>query len=138
MIKNFFKVALRNLGRHKGFSFINIAGLSFGLTACLLISLFVWDEHQYDRFLPGTENIVRIYNENTSDGETEQLAVVPPMYATTLKTEFPEVEYTTRILMQSERKLLFETAEKSMYEDLGHIADSTFFNVFPVTFVKGT
>ncbi|MDO9376045.1 MAG: ABC transporter permease [Ferruginibacter sp.] len=138
MIKNFFKVALRNLGKHKGFSFINIAGLSFGLTACQLITLFVWDEHQYDRFLPGSENIVRIYNENRSADGTEQIAVVPPMFGTTLKSDFPEVEHMTRILMQSERKTLFETSGKSIYEDRGFLADSTFFNVFPLTFVKGT
>ncbi len=138
MIKNFFKVAFRNLGRHKGFSFINIAGLSFGVTACMLITLFIWDEHQYDRFLPGTENIVRIYDEYTTGGETDQRANVPPMFATTLKTEFPEVEYTTSILMQSERKTLFETPEKSIYEELGYIADSNFFNVFPLSFVKGS
>src|SRR6188474_2066401 len=137
MIKNFFKVAFRNLARHKGFSFINIAGLSFGITACMLITLFIWDEHQYDRFLPGTENIVRIYGEYTTNGETDQRANVPPMFATTLKSEFPQVEHTTSVFMQGERKRLFETPNKSIYEDLGYMADSNFFNVFQLSFVKG-
>ncbi len=60
MIRNFFKIAFRNITRHKGFSFINIAGLTLGLTACLLIGLFVWDENQYDKFLPGGDRVYRV------------------------------------------------------------------------------
>ena len=52
MFRNYLITAYRNLFRHLGFSFINIAGLALGLTACLLIGLFVHDELQYDKFLP--------------------------------------------------------------------------------------
>lgn len=53
MFKNYFKVAFRTITRHKGFSFINILGLTLGLTACLLIGLFVRDEKQFDKFPQG-------------------------------------------------------------------------------------
>ena len=92
MLQNFFKIAFRNITRHKGFSFINIAGLTLGLTACILIGLFVWDEHQYDKFLPGGDQVYRIYSEYTNSDGTQMMAVTPPMFATTLDKDFPEVE----------------------------------------------
>jgi putative ABC transport system permease protein len=52
MMVNHYKTAFRALRKHKGFSFINIAGLTLGLAATLLIALFVWDEYQYDKFVP--------------------------------------------------------------------------------------
>ncbi|MBC8083040.1 MAG: ABC transporter permease, partial [Hymenobacter sp.] len=61
MLKNYFLVAYRNLVRHKGFSILNIAGLALGLTACLLIGLFVHDELQFDKFVPQGERVYRLY-----------------------------------------------------------------------------
>src|SRR5688500_17164138 len=98
MLKNIITVAFRNLVRHKGFSFINIAGLTLGLTACLLIGLFVWDEKQYDKFLPEGEHIYRVYSEYTNNEGTSLRAVAPPMFATTLQQDFPEVEKTARVM----------------------------------------
>ncbi len=50
MLRNYFKIALRNLWRHKSYSFINVSGLAVGMACCLLILLFVQDELVYDRF----------------------------------------------------------------------------------------
>src|SRR5258705_11100326 len=98
MLTNFFKIAFRNITRHKGFSFINIAGLTLGLTACILIGLFVWDEHQYDRFLPGGEQVYRVCTEYKNNDGTQNMAVTPPAFATTLLTDFPEAEKTARVM----------------------------------------
>lgn len=138
MLKNFFKVAFRNLARYKSFSFINIAGLTFGLTACLLIGLFVWDEHQFDTSTPGGDRVYRIYNGNTGKEGTRNMAVVPPMFATTLKKDFPGVEQTARILMPQKTKILFEAGDKKFYEANGLFVDSTFLEVLPMTFVHGS
>src|SRR6476659_10470781 len=116
MLQNFLKIAFRNITRHKGFSFINIAGLTLRLTACILIGLFVWDEHQYDKFLPGSDQIYRVYDEYTNHDGTQTLAVASPMYAPTLKQDFPGVEQTTRVMMQGEYKTLFEAGNKKLYE----------------------
>src|SRR3982074_3633322 len=97
MIKHFFKITFRNLARYKGFSLINLAGLTLGITGCLLIGLFVWDELQYDRFHKEGNRIFRIYNRSTREGNTENIASTPPAFSTTLKQEFPEVEQTMRI-----------------------------------------
>jgi putative ABC transport system permease protein len=138
MIKNFFKAAFRNIARHKGFSFINIAGLTLGLTACILIGLFVWDEHQYDKFIPNGEQVYRVYSEYTNTEGTNILAVTPPMFASTLDKDFPEVEKAARVMMLSEYKTLFEAGKNKLYEQNGYLVDSTFLHVFPLTFKYGT
>jgi putative ABC transport system permease protein len=138
MLKNFFKVAIRNLVRHKGFSFLNIAGLALGLTTCILIGLFVWDENQFDKFLPGSDRVYRIYNEHTDTEGTENMAVTPPMYATTLRHDFPEVEQTARVMMSAEYKMLFEKGNTKLYESSGYFVDSTFFELFPVPLKYGS
>jgi putative ABC transport system permease protein len=104
MLSNFFKIAFRNIARHKGFSFINIAGLTLGLTACIMIGLFVWDESQYDKSIPGSEQVYRVYDEYTDNEGTEKLAVSAPMFATALQQDFPEVEKTARVMMLAENK----------------------------------
>jgi putative ABC transport system permease protein len=136
MFRNYLKTALRNLWRYKGFSAINIASLTIGLIGCLVIGLFVWDEKQYDRSIPGGENVYRIYEAyDKTSGETKG-ASVPPMYATFLKQQYPEVDITVRILMSGD-KYLMELDEKKGYEERGWFAESSFFQVFPFRFVAG-
>jgi len=137
MLPNFFKIALRNLVKYKGFSFINLAGLALGLTACLLIGLFVWDEKQYDRFLPEGDQVYRVYNEHKSDEGTQYMAVSSPMYATTLQKDFPEVQQATRVMMTSDFKQLFEAGKIKLYEESGFFVDPTFFEVFPLALKEG-
>ncbi|HMH32936.1 MAG TPA: ABC transporter permease, partial [Puia sp.] len=137
MFKNFLIVAVRNITRQKGFSFINIAGLALGLTACLLIGFFVWDEMQYDRFLAGENQVYRVYNQVTGDDGTTELAVTQPVYAGILQHEFPEVEQTTRVMMTAKYKTLFEAGKHKLYEENGFFVDSTFFDVFPLSLIYG-
>jgi len=138
MFKNFIKVALRNMARHKGFSLINIAGLTLGLTACLLIGLFVWDENQYDRFFPEGDQVYRVYNVHTDNEGSQNMAVTSPAYAPTIKQDFPEVEQTARVMMTSRFKILFETAKNKLYEENGFFIDSTFLQVFPLSLKYGS
>jgi putative ABC transport system permease protein len=138
MFGNFFKIAFRNITRHKGFSFINIAGLTLGLTACMLIGLFVWDEFQYDKFLPGGDQVYRLYDEYTNSEGTNTVAVSAPMLATTLDKDYPEVEKTARVMMQAEYNRLFEAGKNKFYEQSGFYVDSTFFDVFPLAFKYGS
>ncbi len=138
MLQNFLKIAFRNITRHKGFAFINIAGLTLGLTACILIGLFVWDEHQYDKFLPNGDQVYRVYDEYTNSEGTQMMAVTPPMFASTLDKDFPEVEKTARVMMMAEYKTLFEAGKNKLYEQSGYFVDSTFFDVFPLTFKYGS
>ncbi|RYE46729.1 MAG: ABC transporter permease, partial [Sphingobacteriales bacterium] len=136
MLRNYFKVAMRNIWRYKGFSVINILGLTIGIIGCLVIGLFVNDELQYDKFLPNGNNIYRVYLKTTSASGSNTSANTPPVFAPYLQQHYPEVENTTRLLMWSGKKL-FEVGEERGYEEKGFIADSTFFDMFPLQFVKG-
>ncbi len=136
MFRNYFKIALRNLVRYKGFSFINILGLAIGISGCLLIGLFVWDELQYDKFVKDGNRIYRLYQQQVNDGGLTSSANTPPIFAPHLKQQFPEVEGTTRILMWP-GKVLMEKDEVRAYENKGLIADSTFFSMFPLKFLRG-
>ncbi|RDV14485.1 ABC transporter permease [Pontibacter diazotrophicus] len=139
MFRNYFKTAYRNIFRHKGFSFINIAGLALGLTACLLIGLFVHDELQYDKFLPEGERVYRVYNDISAEEAGTILAVVPPMFGATLKESVPEVETVVRILMLPfDSNQLVEVGEKSIYEKGRFYAEPEFFEVFQLPFKYGS
>ncbi len=135
MIKNYIKTALRNLIRYKGFTLINILGLSIAITGCLVIGLFVQDEQQYDKFIKGGDDIYRFYTRRIDASPVTSTANTPPMFATHMQ-QYPEVEYATRILMTDNRKLI-EANGKKAYEDKGLVVDSSFFSVFPLQLVKG-
>jgi putative ABC transport system permease protein len=136
MVPNFLKTGLRNVRHHKSFSFINILGLTLGLTACLLIGFFVRDEKQYDRFLPGAERIFRVYQQGESDANAI-ISTAPPAFATALKQNFPEVENVLRVMSLSSKEL-FEARDKKFYETGGFIADSNFFELFPLPLKYGS
>lgn len=136
MFRNYLKTAWRNLTRHKGFTMINLFGLTIGLTGCLVIGLFVWDELQFDKAVPQSETVYRVYEERTSDEGTTYNAPVPPAFATFLKNTYPEVDATLRILMTGD-KFLMEKGEKSAFEEKGWFVESSFFKVFPFKLAKG-
>ncbi|HZI53763.1 MAG TPA: ABC transporter permease, partial [Chitinophagaceae bacterium] len=136
MFTNYLKTAIRNLLRYKGFAIINISSLTIGIIGCLVIGLFVWDEWQYDKGIPGGENVYRIYEERKNNDAITYGAPVAPAYASFLKRTYPEVDTTTRILMSLD-KFLMEIGEKRNYEDKGWFVESSFFAVFPLKFVKG-
>jgi putative ABC transport system permease protein len=136
MFHNVLRSGFRNLRRHKGFSLINIAGLSLGLTVCLLIGLFVRDEKQYDGFVPGSENIYRVYQKTKGD-VNNIIATAPPAFAVALKQNFPEVEEAVRV-MAFNSKQLFEANDKKLYEENGFLVDSNFFEMFPLHFRYGS
>ncbi|MDB5248991.1 MAG: Macrolide export ATP-binding/permease protein MacB, partial [Segetibacter sp.] len=136
MLKNYLKTAIRSLLRYKGFTLINIASLAIGITGCLVIALFVWDELQYDKFIKGHENVYRVYDVSTGSTGTRNLANTPPMFATYLKQQYPEVDNTLRLFM-TPTKFLVEAGEKSNYEDKGMFVEGAFFNFFPFRFLKG-
>ena len=94
MLKNYLKIALRNIVRQKGYSFINIAGLTLGLACFILIGLWVRDELSFDRFHEKKDRIFRIMNKVQSGDliSTPTYALAPA-----LKEEYPEVEETSRV-----------------------------------------
>jgi hypothetical protein len=98
MFKNYLKIALRNIKRNKGYSFINIAGLSVGLTCCILILLYVKYEFSYDRYHENADNIYRVVMKQPGNVYmgNEWFNVGPGGLKSTLMEEYPEVIYSTR------------------------------------------
>jgi ABC-type antimicrobial peptide transport system permease subunit len=77
MLKNYFKIGYRNLTKNKGYSFINIGGLSFGITVAMLIGLWVYNETSYDRHNPSYDKIAQVIQNVTNNGEVETWKNVP-------------------------------------------------------------
>ncbi|MEP6749692.1 MAG: ABC transporter permease [Bacteroidota bacterium] len=135
MIQNYFKIAWRNLLKNKAFSFINILGLSIGISVCFIIMLFVQDELSYDRFNKNADRIVRIYfKANMNGGKISEAGVMPPV-AKALRSDYPEVEDATRFKMDGRPKIEYD--HKIFKEADAAFADPNFFSVFSFPFLKG-
>ncbi len=99
MLKNYLLIAFRNMLKYKSFSSINIVGMGISLASFILISLYIYDEYQFDRYHPDGDRVFRVYSRMSSPETGERFTpMVQPMLATLLKEEFPGVEKTARIL----------------------------------------
>lgn len=137
MIKNYFKIAWRNLWKNKIFSSINIFGLSAGLACCILIFLFIQHELSYDKFNKQANKIYRLTSVMpAADGSTSELAVTPAPWAPLMKKDFPEIQEYVRLL-KDEKVLIGQAGQQHFYETQMLYADSTFLNVFSVALEKG-
>src|SRR5471030_57065 len=98
MIRNYFKTAFRNLWRNKGFSVINIVGLSVGLACCMLIFLYTMDELSYDRFNVKKDSIYHLTADfKTPTGEVHKISSTGQMHGPGFKRQIPEIEDFVRI-----------------------------------------
>jgi len=136
MIKNYFKIAFRNLWKNKGYSAINIFGLAIGLASCLLITLYVTDELSYDRHFKNAERIFRINSDIRFGGSDLHMTQTSDMMGGLLKKDYPQVEEYTRIYTNEGAKLIRKGNE---YITEGRVvnADSTFFSVFQLPAIAG-
>jgi len=135
MFKNYLLVALRNMRRFKGYSFINIFGLSVGVACCILILLFVSDELSYDRYNAKADRIFRVgLRASLNNNRMDAVASCAPM-AKTLMAEVPEVETATRVWNAGYP--VFRYKEKVFSEERQFFVDSTFIDVFTVEFLAG-
>jgi putative ABC transport system permease protein len=136
MFRNYLKIALRNMKRHKTFSIINISGLIVGLTCFILIFLYVRYEKSYDTFHENSDRIFRVATQDSgnmakgNDTWASTSAALAPM----LMDEFPEVRAATRFSPVD--RLLLTKEDKSFYER-GLFADEYFFDVFSFQLIRG-
>jgi putative ABC transport system permease protein len=135
MIKSYFKIAWRSLISHKSFSIINIGGLSIGIAAFLIISMYGYHQLSYDRYHAKKDRIVRITNMMlTPEKDNLNIALSPFLLATTLKKEYPEVETAVRF---EPIGALMKIGDKSFKEELVYKTDADVFNVFSYKFAEG-
>jgi predicted permease len=136
MIKNFFLIAVRNISRHKVFTFINVTGLAVGLAASLLILLWVQDELSFEKFNLNSKNIYRVEEDQFYSGERFHVTVTPHPAGPVWKEKIPEVREQTRIHPWLPR-LLFRQEYKVFFESSIIAADSGLFRIFSFPFLSG-
>ncbi len=127
MIRNYFKTALRNLIKHKGYSFINVTGLALGIACCLLIILYVKDELGFDRFHKNGENIYRMQSTISMNDNKQVFNAVGLPAGPTLLEEVPEVLNQTRYLSTA---LEVRIGEKEYNEGGVYYAEPQFLEIF--------
>src|SRR6188474_257435 len=135
MIKNYFKIAWRSLWKNKGYSAINIFGLTIGLLASIFIFLWVYDELSYDKFHSNTNRIFKVLiNNNYPDGRIETYPATPAKLKDVIKNEIPEVELAAQYSMESELLMKHGT---NVFNEIGIYADSTLFKILSFSIVNG-
>lgn len=139
ILSNMTKIAWRNAVRHKQFSILNIAGLTMGMTACLLLSLFIYDEMNYDTFHDKADRIYRVNQPNIWGDWNSQSSFTGPNVATALKTDLPEFEQITRLMNLGPQVVRKKSTDQmtSYQEDHFFAADHNFFSVFSFEFISG-
>jgi putative ABC transport system permease protein len=135
MLTYYFRSAVRIMMSQRFFSFINIAGLSIGITACILVALYIRQDLSYDNYHKNAENIYRIEFSINQEGVTTHLAQSQALLGPTLKNEYPEIKKLSRIYFSN--RSLVKTGDKNNYEDRIVYADSAFFEIFSYQAVTG-
>lgn len=135
MIRNYFKIAIRNLFRNKTFSVINISGIAIGLTAFWFIALYIADELSYDRHYPNADRIVRVAQHAKWEGGNISQATSSAPFAASLQSEFPEIEQATRIIPEGGGVIKYN--DKAIRADDIFFADKNVFDVFSYSFING-
>jgi putative ABC transport system permease protein len=135
MFKNYLKLVLRNINKHKGYSFINIAGLAFGLACFILISLWINFEVSYDRFHENSKNMYQVYGENRlPNGDLQSFPQTPAALAQALKSDRPEIRNVSRSLEWME--FLIGREDKRFLERVRFV-DPPFLEMFSLEFIAG-
>jgi ABC-type antimicrobial peptide transport system permease subunit len=133
MLRNYFKIAVRNLLRNKAFSIINILGLAIGMASALLIGLWITNELSVDRFFSGKDRIYHIYSREVDNGNLVVWGRAPTPLVSVLKTSYPEVEEASRF-----RPVYFLVInDESRYNLEGGFADSCFLSILDFPLLEG-
>ncbi|MFC1564212.1 ABC transporter permease, partial [candidate division KSB1 bacterium] len=137
MLKNYLKIALRNFNRHKSYSFINIFGLTLGITSFIFISLYIKFELSFDEYHSNSENIYRIAMEDHAYlyMNSYKMAQTHPALATLLIQDFPDVRSATRFWSNDNIRIIVNN--ESFYEDNFLYIDTEFLKVFSLDIFIG-
>ncbi|WP_192350739.1 ABC transporter permease [Algoriphagus sp. Y33] len=135
MLKNYIKIALRNLAKHKFYSFINILGLSVGVAVCLVISLFVINELSYDTHFKDADRIYRVKGDIIFGGNHWKMIEAPAPMAAALVDDFPEVEASVHF--RARGSYLVKREEENIKEHTVIWASRDFFKVFDIPMLAG-
>lgn len=136
MIRNYFKVAIRNILKYKFFSAINILGMTLGVTACLFIVLYVTDELSFDRFHEKADRIYQVGLHGKIAGQDIRTTNTPPPLSQALVEEIPDIAEATRIAPYWGQAVI-KNEEVAFSEEDVYYADSNFFSLFSFNLLTG-
>jgi len=134
MIKNYFKIALRNIKRYSTYSILNIIGLAIGMASAILILLWVQDEWSYDRHFKKADDLYRVIEtQHYGGGEVFQTVLTPNGLAPSLKEEYPEIVRSSRY---ESHPMPLQKEDDFIFEVLAFV-DKDFLEMFDIGFVRG-
>lgn len=134
MLRNYIKIAFRNLAKNKVYSVINITGLALGMAVVILISLLVYDEYSYDRFHKNFKSIYRLAEIQKQNDGLHKVVVTPGPLAEALKNDFNEIEQTLRVGKQGG---LLQNGNQRLETDILAV-DPSFFTIFDFKLISGS
>ena len=137
MFKNHIKIAWRSLKRQPFFTFLNTFGLAIGMAGGLLISLYIYDEMNFDAMFKDADRIYRINSDIKFGGKTMRSAEVGAPMAAAINSDFPQIESVTRIRNRGSLLLRRQGTEANTKESNVAFADSTFFRMFGIELLVG-
>ncbi len=136
MVTDNLRFALRSLAKYRMYTLVNLFGLTLGLTAFLVIALYIVDELSYDRYHPNADRSYQLIADMQIPGQTQRrFAILPAPLAATLQERFPEVEATTRYILLGRADLSYEN--NAYYEPILAV-EPGFFDFFALTFLQGS
>ena len=135
MLKNYLKLAYRNIVRHKRYAFLNITGLAVGLAACLLMASYVIHEMSFETMHPLREHIFRVNGRIPMGGRILLNAVVGAPFGPTLEASLPEIEKSVRILRR--RHVPVRVEDRDFKENKMFFAEQEFLGVFSIPLLQG-
>jgi putative ABC transport system permease protein len=135
-MKHLLTSAFRHVLSNKVHALINLFGLSLGLTVSIFIYLFVEHELSYDKYIPGYEDVFRLQTDVVTGTEVNKWASSQGFIVPTIAETYPEIVAATRILPIT-NDLLFKTDSGEFAESNAWAVDTTFFAVFPISFIHG-
>src|ERR1700759_4037241 len=137
MIKNYFKIAWRNMIRDRQFTLLNLVGLATGLACALLIYLWVSDELGYDKFFAKSDQIYQLMELRNYPGHEGISDESSGLLAKTVKTQMPEVEYASAVAPPNWfQKFTLSVGEKNIKAS-GQYVEKDYFNIFGFNLIKG-
>ncbi len=135
MIKNLIKTAVRHMMKHPGYSFMNVLGLTLGITSALFLLIYVSDEVSYDRYHENADRIYRVSSKitETDDQFTWIVAQIP--FGPQVAQDYPEVESYVRFINMP--RALYKHEDKEFNEENFFYADSALFDIFTYKVIRG-
>lgn len=138
MFKIQFKAAVRNLRKHRSFTFINIVGLTIGVTSFLLIALYIFDELAYDRFHEHADDVYRVVESRTSaDGKTTRNASTGAQVSASSKNNFPEIKDLARISVYWRAGITTGDDKTKIFHEYFTVASPGFLRLFDFPLLQG-